>query len=33
VLVLVTDDGIEVFTSDAPLELDEVEAMVGSSAA
>jgi hypothetical protein len=31
--VLVTDDGIEVFTSDAPLELDEVEAMVGSPAA
>jgi len=31
--VLVTDDGIEVLTSDAPLDLDEVEAIVGSSAA
>jgi Xaa-Pro aminopeptidase len=31
--VLVTDDGIEVLTSDAPLELDDVEAIVGSSAA
>ena len=31
--VLVTDDGIEVLTSDAPLELGEVEAIVGSPAA
>jgi Xaa-Pro aminopeptidase len=31
--VLVTDDGIEVLTTDAPLDLDEVEAIVGSFAA